>query len=313
MQKTQIITWLGDCHELLKNIADNSIDAIVCDPPYGTMATISNSNSGGFKNCDYTWDIGLNWELIFTELLRICKLNSNILLFSQDRLTIELMKQPHNNIVYCHRLIWDKGKAANFLNSTAAPLNETEDILIFRKKYDTTDSLVRQYSKKILDYTKKTSKDIERDLGNRTAEHFLRWNSTQHSLPSETCYNKLIELYKINEMDGFLNFDELKKIGITKHSTFNIPQNENFVSNIIRGRNTANYKMHPTEKPTGLLERLIKIYTNEGDTVLDFTMGSGSTGLACKLLSRNFIGIEKREDYFNIAKTRIETGDLFCN
>ena len=67
-------------------------------------------------------------------------------------------------------------------------------------------------------------------------------------------------------------------------------------------------KLHPTQKPIALLEYLIKTYTNENDTVLDFTMGSGSTGVACKNLNRKFIGIEKDEKYFDIAKQRIEGG-----
>jgi site-specific DNA-methyltransferase (adenine-specific) len=63
---------------------------------------------------------------------------------------------------------------------------------------------------------------------------------------------------------------------------------------------------HPTQKPVALLEYLIKTYTLEGETVLDFTMGSGSTGVACKNLGRKFIGIEKDENYFKIAEKRIE-------
>ena len=63
---------------------------------------------------------------------------------------------------------------------------------------------------------------------------------------------------------------------------------------------------HPTQKPVDLMEYLIKTYTNEGETVLDFTMGSGSTGVAAKNLDRNFIGIEQDEKYFNIAKNRID-------
>lgn len=62
---------------------------------------------------------------------------------------------------------------------------------------------------------------------------------------------------------------------------------------------------HPTQKPVALLEYLIKTYTNEGETVLDFTMGSGSTGVACKNTNRKFIGIEKDEYYFEISKKRI--------
>lgn len=64
-------------------------------------------------------------------------------------------------------------------------------------------------------------------------------------------------------------------------------------------------KLHPTQKPVALLEYLIKTYTNEGDVVLDNCMGSGSTGIACVNTNRNFIGIELDENYFNIAKERI--------
>ena len=64
--------------------------------------------------------------------------------------------------------------------------------------------------------------------------------------------------------------------------------------------------LHPTQKPVKLMEYLIKTYTNANETVLDFTMGSGSTGVACVNTNRNFIGIEMDENYFNIATKRIE-------
>lgn len=63
---------------------------------------------------------------------------------------------------------------------------------------------------------------------------------------------------------------------------------------------------HPTQKPVDLLEYLIRMYSNEGDTILDFTMGSGSTGVACGRTNRNFIGVEKDEKYFQIAEERIK-------
>ena len=70
---------------------------------------------------------------------------------------------------------------------------------------------------------------------------------------------------------------------------------------------TKNYKktIHPTQKPVEACEWLIKSYSNEGDTILDFTMGSGSTGVACKTTNRNFIGIEKDEEIFKTAEERI--------
>lgn len=65
-------------------------------------------------------------------------------------------------------------------------------------------------------------------------------------------------------------------------------------------------KIHPTQKPVSLMKYLVKTYTNEGDTILDFVMGSGTAGIACQKLNRNFIGIEKNKEYFEIAKERIE-------
>ena len=71
-------------------------------------------------------------------------------------------------------------------------------------------------------------------------------------------------------------------------------------------RDILSSNLHPTQKPLALMEYLIKTYTNEGDTVLDFTMGSGTTGVACLHTNRKFVGIELDENYFNIAKNRIE-------
>ena len=83
---------------------------------------------------------------------------------------------------------------------------------------------------------------------------------------------------------------------------------ENFPTTIIKIGNSNNKerKFHPTQKPVELLEYLIKTYTNEGETILDFTAGSGSTGVGCINTDRRFIGIELDEGYFNIAKERIE-------
>jgi site-specific DNA-methyltransferase (adenine-specific) len=108
----------------------------------------------------------------------------------------------------------------------------------------------------------------------------------------------------------------LCKSGKQKHDTLNngsakdglhITENkgQRHPRNIIKF-NHDKTKHHPTQKPVALMEYLVKTYTNEGEIVLDFTMGSGTTGVACKNLNRKFIGIELDEKYFNIAKERIE-------
>tara|TARA_R110000772_G_scaffold190656_1_gene301435 strand:+ start:165 stop:875 length:711 start_codon:yes stop_codon:yes gene_type:complete len=80
----------------------------------------------------------------------------------------------------------------------------------------------------------------------------------------------------------------------------------NYPKEVLKYSNPNNNRLHPTQKPVALMEYLIKTYTNESETVLDFTMGSGTTGVAAKNLNRKFIGIEMDEGYFNIAKKRIE-------
>ena len=88
-------------------------------------------------------------------------------------------------------------------------------------------------------------------------------------------------------------------------SIFNLWNGEKFKSNILKYKKDYN-GLHPTQKPVLLLEDLIKTFSNDGDLVVDMTMGSGSTGVACKNTNRKFIGIELDENYFNIAKNRIE-------
>lgn len=86
--------------------------------------------------------------------------------------------------------------------------------------------------------------------------------------------------------------------------------NEYYPKNIIEISNANQMgKVHPTQKPVELMEYLIKTYTNEGETVLDFAMGSGTTGVAAKKLNRSFIGIEMDEGYFKVAKERISSDD----
>lgn len=95
--------------------------------------------------------------------------------------------------------------------------------------------------------------------------------------------------------------------GLTAQKNGRLMENKRYPTTIKRFKTVPNSKgrLHPTQKPTDLLEYLIKTYTKEEDIVLDFTMGSGSTGVACKELNRNFIGIELEKEYYEIAKSRL--------
>ena len=109
------------------------------------------------------------------------------------------------------------------------------------------------------------------------------------------------ECYRYNHYCGKSNhvdYDKIKK----KYDPDFVQPSDILEFNVVPNRNG---KLHPTQKPVDLLEYLVKTYSNEGDTVLDNCMGSGSTGIACINTNRKFIGIEKEASYFDIAKQRI--------
>jgi len=115
---------------------------------------------------------------------------------------------------------------------------------------------------------------------------------------------------KIYKPQGLIKSNKIKKAPKTeiygKSKPEYIEKNKNYPVDILRfNTDTYSKKVHPTQKPVALMEYLIKTYTNENEIVLDFTMGSGSTGCAAKNTNRNFIGIELDQDYFKIAQERI--------
>ena len=98
------------------------------------------------------------------------------------------------------------------------------------------------------------------------------------------------------------------KISRESHKLDRVIEFENYPTNILNFSNSSNKErgLHPTQKPVALMEYLIKTYTNEGETVLDFTAGSFTTGVACVNLNRKFIGIEMDKNYFDIGVNRIK-------
>lgn len=209
------------------------------------------------------------------------------------------------NVTFSYRCIWIKDHFANSLIAKKAPVNYFEDICVFRKQFDSNfDNELRVYFRNVFKYINLKKSKIIEDIG-QSVDHCFRFSSNQFKIPQESTYKKLIELYNINCMDSFMTYNKILEVSKKYDSIFNLPINEKVKSNVFVYK--KNYDgFHPTQKPVELLEDLIKTYTNEGDLVLDFTMGSGSTGVACKNLNRRFIGIEIDEKYFDIAVERIK-------
>ena len=242
---------LGDCLEVMKDIPDGSVNAIITDPPYGTTAC--------------KWDSVIDFELMWEQLNRIIKPNGAIVLFGNEPFSSALRMSNIKN--YKYDWVWDKNKPTGMLNAKRQPLRRFENVMVFYKKQCTYN-------------------------------------------PQKTINPKGIEkrsLYSYNrENEGGETTGEIKKGGVSSDYEADklLPVN-------IQVFKKPNKPKHPTQKPISLMEYLISTYTNENETVLDFTMGSGSTGVAAKNLNRNFIGIEQDQKYFNIAEQRIKETKLF--
>ena len=301
--KDKIQLFKGDCLEIMDKLIERGVkvDLILCDPPYGNM---NGTELDGWKNQTTQWDIAIDPKEIYTKTDKLLRENGILVLFSQEPYTSQLRTNTITNLPFCYPMIWKKDHFANALIAKKAPVSYFEDINVFCKKYD-TDLLhpLRQYSKKVMDYIGLGLKQINNELGHRRAEHFFYWNTSQFKIPTLDTYLEIEDKFKIKEMNGYLNYDEIVEINKKFNKKFNL-YGENKKSNILEYKKDYG-RLHPTQKPVDLLIDLINTYTDEGDLVLDFTMGSGSTGIACMNTNRNFIGIELDEKYFNIAKERI--------
>lgn len=232
----------GDCLEVMKGIADNSIDCIICDLPYGTT------------KC--SWDIIIPLDKLWKQYKRICKPNSAIILFGQEPFSSYL--RISNLKDYKYDIYWEKERLTN-INQVKRRVGKTvETISVFYEQQCA-------YNPQMIPYYGKprTNKVKNGKLGKLTDEN-----------------EKSVYEYNDNGLRYPTQVWKFKRDCLTSN-------------------------LHPTQKPLALIEELVKTYSNESDLILDNCMGSGTTGVACKNLNRNFIGIEKDADYFEIAKNRI--------
>ena len=237
---------------MMKTIEDNSIDAIITDPPYGTTAC--------------KWDSVINFALMWEQLNRIIKPNGAIVLFGSEPFSSAL--RMSNIKSYKYDWVWNKDKSTNFMLMKKQPARVVENILIFNTK---------NYNPQM----------VKADSKNKRPRKYKKENSQIVKNNSETYGTK--KRYTSKNHNEDLRYPK---------NIINIKSSEKECNNINR--------VHPTQKPIELMEYLIKTYTNENETVLDFTMGSGSTMLACKNLNRNGIGIEKDPKYYAVAVARVD-------
>lgn len=213
------------------------------------------------------WDSVIDLELLWEQYNRIIKDRGAILLFAQTPFDKVLGVSNLKHLRY--EIIWQKTAPTGFLNAKKMPMKAHENILVFYKKLPIYNPQMTQgHPRKVSSKTSR-EKSVER------------------------------QKFKVGSKDSNYNFYGESVEGYD--STERYPLS---VQIFAKDQQKENY--HPTQKPVALLEWLIKTYTNEGDLVLDNCMGSGSTGVACVNTNRDFIGFELTEQYFSIAKERIE-------
>ncbi|WP_294429909.1 site-specific DNA-methyltransferase [uncultured Treponema sp.] len=230
----------------------------------------------GMVDCE--WDTELPMDCLWKLYHRVCKDNAAILLFAIQPFATDLINSNRKEFRY--DIIWEKTMKCGFFNANKMPLRSHEEILVFYKRLPTYNPQKRKLSEEYI-------KTYMVNIGQ------IRKNSKSKTFGGSVYQGTKCEKWE------YVEKGERFPTSIIKFSNWN---------GALFGNTTKTTK-HPTQKPVPLLEYLIKTYTNEGETVLDNTMGSGSTGVACVNTGRNFIGIEKDNYYFCVAKERIEQAE----
>ena len=313
--------FFGDCLIESDKIETGSVDLILTDLPYGTVKSLGTSKVAQSKNYNIPyWDDKLPTLKIYDIANRILRKNGKMALFAQQPFTTELINMQIANLPHSYNMYWDKMHFGNCLSANKAPVSYIEDILIFSKNecYEAKHPLrniMRQYVQK---YGKDFIVDLFLKEGRYTSELSARVHASykfgfndgmRFDLMNEKMYLYLSDFIEFEHTYQWLqsiDFEYKTKFS----STFNLWEGNKYKSNILKYKKDYN-GYHPTQKPVLLLEDLIKTFSNENDLVVDLTMGSGSTGVACKNTNRSFIGIEKDEAYFKIAEQRINARTLF--
>jgi len=305
----------GDCLELMKDIPDGSVDLILTDLPYGTVTDIASGDTVRHGMAGKTkWDNVIDTSEIMKISNRILRKNGRMVLFAQQPFTTELINNTLPNLPFSYSMIWIKDHFANGLLAKKAPVNYYEDVLVFSKNNPKHDfggaHPLRGYFLAQKQIANLTYGKVKKILGNGMGVHYFT-NGSQFYIPTLKNYKKLQttgffkrEWQELKAIDTQYRTELRMKMNGKYPRTFNLWEGNKFKSNILKYKKDYGGH-HPTQKPVRLLEDLIKTFSNGGDTVVDMTMGSGSTGVACNNTGRKFIGIELDDKYYQIAKERI--------
>jgi site-specific DNA-methyltransferase (adenine-specific) len=279
----------GDCIELMKEIEDDSVDLIFCDLPYGQTSC--------------KWDIIIAWEPFWNEIMRVKKLNTPVFFTTTTKFGVELINNAPKKCPFRWDLVWVKSTPIGFLSAKKMPMRKHEMVYAFYEKLPFYD-LTSNKHKFLKPNTPMGNKpDMYGRLWDKNGKPYIK--EKQHSQYSPSLPTSVVKEGQEETYTGIYSTLPKTNKGTDAHSAQYDPT---LPTSMLEIKSTRG--KHSTEKPVALMEWLLKYFSKEGDVVLDPTMGSGSTGVACKNMNRNFIGIEKDEEIYDGAVERIETTDM---
>ena len=283
--------YLGDQEVLFNNIKDNSIDAIITDPPYNLR-------------WKHKMDQSFNFQQFVDNSYRVLKDNGFLVYFGQEPTMSERNVLAQEKLYYLAEVIWFKQRPSSFFQK---PYRVHEKIIIFTKGSGKLNSPEIEWEKEkqeLIDYIDKTTflKRIS-EIKKMIKEHATMEELQQTIEDLKTKKHNTVPKRNDNIYEKYSNsYVACRSILLPKKLTtlWGCSSHNRQCYN----KEEFNIK-HPTVKPIQIMERLIEMTTQENQIVLDVFMGSGTTGVACHNMNRQFIGFELLEEYYQIAQNRI--------
>ena len=327
---------IGDCLQGMSEMADNTVDLVICDPPYYKIKDVEWDNQWD------TMDEYLEWLLsVCLEIKRVMKDNGSFYIFGDEKIIayVQVMLDKHFTLI--NNMVWYKRNNISIKwahnHRSFAPTSERflfyglqdrtglETVMLDTNNFQT----LRKYFYDLLCFMgERSAKGVNDKLGHRRAEHSFyvlpkkvviekigqkadhcfRYGSTQWDLPTEETYGEIIRIYGIDNWVGFREYEDLRREYEELRRTYNHQKGVYDVIDIPiinEKENTA----HPTTKPLELIEIFIRASSNPGDMVFDPMVGSGTTLMACRNTGRNCRAFEVNPDYEPIISKRIRAKD----
>ena len=306
----------GDCLEEMKKIDDKSVDLIFCDLPYNCTS------------CKWDQQV-IDLDKFWIEIMRIKKLKTPIFMTCTTRFGVSLINSAPKKCPFKYDLCWKKSSPSGFLLAKKQPLRIFEMVYVFYEKppfYDVSShkhKFLKEKPEEPIVKTGDVKEEYEGNFGKIQTPDYVKNNISRNKLrrkykkngDTESTYDpplpkNVLEFQEPEPepepepesiySDTISHEKKYRKMGRTNGAqTYDPP----LPNNMLEIKSTKG--KHSTEKPVALTSWILKYYSKENDVVLDATMGSGGMGVSCKDMNRNFIGIEKDDEIFEVACKRI--------